>query len=420
MKRRSGIPAIAAAVLLLLAVPGQAADIGDFLTGGSGTPAQTADPTTTDNDVTDDLAGTVSNGEVLSQSLNVVTCTDSQTGINVARAMVPAGYSVDSQTIWCGACQSPDYPAEVFISTQSPDGGIMMTYESGLSFIQVLDAIVNGMQFALHQDGVINPDYLTMQLAYMNASQYCDYVSQNLMEGASGMTFVSEKPLTQEELDFLQQISQKAKENSDALLIPGNGMSTEYVETTYAQRTYRYTDSSGKAKLLVVSTGVQGITLKQAIFTPGAGEMTMRHLLWSIPARFCLMVDEDRYEEGMSVFESFAGNTTLSDQFKQAMKELSQQIVTTASNARAASLSEQSGYVQDTFSSTLSGQDDTYSAIDAWDDVIMERNDYTLSSGDSVKVDTSYDYVYELSDGNIYATNSALDEPADGTRLYAN
>jgi hypothetical protein len=132
------------------------------------------------------------------------------------------------------------------------------------------------------------------------------------------------------------------------------------------------------------------------------------------------MVDEDRYEEGMSVFESFAGNTTLSDQFKQAMKELSQQIVTTAINARAASLSEQSGYVQDTFSSTLSGQDDTYSAIDAWDDVIMERNDYTLSSGDSVKVDTSYDYVYELSDGNIYATNSALDEPADGTRLYAN
>jgi hypothetical protein len=102
------------------------------------------------------------------------------------------------------------------------------------------------------------------------------------------------------------------------------------------------------------------------------------------------------------------------------MKELSQQIVTTAINARAASLSEQSGYVQDTFSSTLSGQDDTYSAIDAWDDVIMERNDYTLSSGDSVKVDTSYDYVYELSDGNIYATNSALDEPADGTRLYAN
>lgn len=122
----------------------------------------------------------------------------------------------------------------------------------------------------------------------------------------------------------------------------------------------------------------------------------------------------------MLVFESFASNTTLSDQFKQAMKELSEGIVAMAISAQAGSLSEQAGYVQDTFSSTLSGQDDTYSAIEGWDDVIMKRNDYTLSSGDSVKVDTSYDYVYELSDGNIYATNSALDEPADGTRLYAN
>ena len=420
MRRRSGIPAISAAVLLLLTVPGQAANIGDFLTGGTGTPTQTADPASEETEVTGDLTDTAPNGQVLPQSLHVVTCTDSQTGIHVARAMVPEGYSVDSQTTWCGPCQSPDYPAEVFISTQSPDGGIMMTYESGLTFIQVLDTNVSGMQFALHQDWVINTDYLMMQLAYMNASQYCDYVSQNLMEGSEGMTFVSEKTLTQEEQELLQQISRKTKADLDALLIPGNGMTTDNVETTYAQRTYRYTDPSRKAKLLVVSTCVQGITLKQIISTPGVGDVTMSHLIWSIPSRFCLMVDEDRYEEGMSVFESFAGNTTLSDQFKQAMKELSQQIVTTAINARAASLSEQSGYVQDTFSSTLSGQDDTYSAIDAWDDVIMERNDYTLSSGDSVKVDTSYDYVYELSDGNIYATNSALDEPADGTRLYAN
>ena len=50
----------------------------------------------------------------------------------------------------------------------------------------------------------------------------------------------------------------------------------------------------------------------------------------------------------------------------------------------------------------------------------MERNDYTLSSGDRVKVDTSYDYVYELPDGGVYATNSALDEPSGSTRLYAN
>ena len=83
-------------------------------------------------------------------------------------------------------------------------------------------------------------------------------------------------------------------------------------------------------------------------------------------------------------------------------------------------MSQQAGYVQDTFSSELSGQEDTYTSTEAWDDAILDRNDYTLSSGDSVKVDTSYDYVYELSDGSVYATSSALDEPAGATRLYAN
>jgi hypothetical protein len=102
------------------------------------------------------------------------------------------------------------------------------------------------------------------------------------------------------------------------------------------------------------------------------------------------------------------------------MVDLSQTIMTTVANARATTISSQASYVQDTFSSELSGQDDTYSSMEAWDDAIMDRNDYTLSSGDSVKVDTSYDYVYELSDGSVYATNSALDEPADGTLLYAN
>ena len=99
-----------------------------------------------------------------------------------------------------------------------------MTYESGISFIQVLDAKINGMQFTTHQDWVLNPDFWMMQLTYMNAQQYCDYVSQNLMEGASGMTFVSEKELTQQELAQLQQVAQREKESSDSYLAPGGGI----------------------------------------------------------------------------------------------------------------------------------------------------------------------------------------------------
>ena len=106
------------------------------------------------------------------------------------------------------------------------------------------------------------------------------------------------------------------------------------------------------------------------------------------------------------------------------MKRLSDKITEIVLNARSGGgtggLETASDTVLDTFSSDLGSQDDSYSSVEAWDDVIMERNDYTLSSGDRVKVDTSYDYVYELPDGGVYATNSALDEPSGSTRLYAN
>ncbi len=410
---------IAIGMSILLAVPGHAANIGDFLTGGANSGTQETDVSGTAFPSPADSTGAAS-GDISSQSLNVVTCTDDGTGINVARAMVPEGYHVESQTVWCGVCQSPDYPAEVFISAHSSDGSIQMTYESGLMFIEVQNVSANGVSYEVHQDGVINTDFLIFQLSYMTAPQYCDYVSQNLMEGASGMTFVYEKPLTQEEQAMLEQASRNAQEESDALLVPGSGMYTDFVETTCAERTYRYMDSYGQSKLLLVRTAVQGVRLVQKINTYGVGDVTFTYILWTIPARFCLMVDEDKYQEGLSVFEAFADNTTLSDQFKQTMKELGSQIVSAAIQAKATSLSEQKDYVQSTFSSTLSGKDDTYSAIDGWDDVIMDRNDYTLSNGDRVKVDTSYDYVYEMPDGNIYMTDSAMDEPAGGTRLYAN
>ena len=46
---------------------------------------------------------------------------------------------------------------------------------------------------------------------------------------------------------------------------------------------------------------------------------------------------------------------------------------------------------------------DNYSAIDGWSDVIREENDYTLSNGSHIKLSTSFDHVYEDSDGSIYA-----------------
>ena len=203
-------------------------------------------------------------------------------------------------------------------------------------------------------------------------------------------------------------------------------MYVDYVESTAAQRTYSYTDSAtGKQKVLIVSAAVQGVRTVSDFSSYGMGNVNIVNVVWSVPARYCLMCDADRLEEGKAVFEAFCSNTTISDQFRQEMKKLSDQITQIVLSARtgggpSGGLELVTDTVQDSFSTDLRGQDDTYSTAEAWDDVIMERNDYTLSNGDSVKVDTSYDYVYELSDGNVYATNSALDEPAGGTLLSAN
>ena len=266
-----------------------------------------------------------------------------------------------------------------------------------------------------------------MMLTYMNAQQFCDYIAQNYVEGAANMTFVSEEPVSQEVQAVLDQCSQQLKDASNQFYASAgaNNMYVDLVETTVAERTYSYTDTAtGKQKYLIVSAAVQGSRTVSDFSSYGMGEVKMANVVWEVPARYCLMCDADRFEEGKAAFDSFCSNTTISDQFKQAMSDLSDRIMQIVLEARSGGgtggLEIASGTILDSFSSELSGQDDSYSSIEAWDDVIMDRNDYTLSNGDSVKVDTSYDYVYELSDGNVYATDSALDEPAGGTLLYAN
>ena len=418
-KQLRRMAAAAAVVSLMMTVSGQAGEIGDFLTGGNGN-TETA-MTGTAGDFSADTTSAAA------QSLNMVSCTDSQTGIDVARAVVPDNYSVTSETTWCGGCQSPSYPASVYVDAKSPDGSIEMTYESPLAFVHHLYSYANGLDLTSHQDYALDTDLVMMMLTYMNAQQFCDYIAQNYVEGAANMTFVSEEPVSQEVPAVLDQCSQQLKDASNQFYASAgaNNMYVDLVETTVAERTYSYTDTAtGKQKYLIVSAAVQGSRTVSDFSSYGMGEVKMANVVWEVPARYCLMCDADRFEEGKAVFDSFCSNTTISDQFKQAMSDLSDRIMQIVLEARSGGgtggLEIASGTILDSFSSELSGQDDSYSSIEAWDDVIMDRNDYTLSNGDSVKVDTSYDYVYELSDGNVYATDSALDEPAGGTLLYAN
>jgi hypothetical protein len=94
MKRQGmRMAVIAAAAALMMTVPGNASDLSDFLTGGNA--GQTTAPAgETGNTPLD--TGSSPARSAAAQALSFVPCTDSQTGINVARAVVPQGYNVTS------------------------------------------------------------------------------------------------------------------------------------------------------------------------------------------------------------------------------------------------------------------------------------------------------------------------------------
>ena len=75
------------------------------------------------------------------------------------------------------------------------------------------------------------------------------------------------------------------------------------------------------------------------------------------------------------------------------------------------------GTIDSGIESSTIGSGDTYSAIDGWDDVIKDQNDYTTGSGEHIKVPTYFDHVAEDDSGNIYVGNSWDDIPSGTTDL---
>ena len=112
---------------------------------------------------------------------------------------------------------------------------------------------------------------------------------------------------------------------------------------------------------------------------------------------------------GLSAFEAFMENTTISDQFYRANQKLADELRNIVVQSRG-------GYI-DTILKNYTSEDDTYDE-ERFTDYIFDQNDYTLSDGTHVKIPTSYDYVYEGDNNVVYFSDSAFPEP--GTQLSPN
>ena len=346
----------------------------------------------------------------------ITDITDSDTGLKIARGYAPSDYQVDGQAIWCGTWQSIGAPAQVYLTARSPDENTVLGYYSLVCYEHILEYSQNGYSLIEHQDGAFDSQSMTPMLSFMTADSYCDYLAQTILPGQQ-LEFCLQEENSNETQSMMDDKANELYQQTVQLL-QGTGYQTDGAYAGVAVREYRVTLNGFPFKL-IVSVAVDGTQMSfSGEFAYNMGAVNQSFIAWESPCSYFMLTPENEYEEKKDVYEQFVMNTTVSDQFNQALINLRNQF-TQAGIQGYSNMSSLTGDCQSSMSSSM-GYEDTYTTTDQFSDYIFDQNDYTLSNGDHVKVPDSYDYVYEGDDGNVYVSDSSFDQPGGSTQLYPN
>lgn len=350
------------------------------------------------------------------QEYKTTDITDPATGLKVARAYAPVGYIIDGQTIWNGKWQSLTAPAQVYLTAMSQDGNTVMGYYSPVCYEQILEYSQNGYSLMEHQDGAFDSQTLIPMLTFMTADTYCDYMAQTILPGQQ-LEFCSQEEITREVQNLMDTRADELYQQSCQLL-QGTGYNVDGAYVGAAQREYRVFLNGYPFKFIIssVTEGTQLSYSEEFAYNMGTVNQTM--IAWDSPGCYFMLTPEEECETNKDIFNQFGSNTTVSDQFIQALANVRNQI-TQSGSQNYSSMSDITGECQSSMSSSM-GSEDTYTTTDQFSDYIFDQNDYTLSNGDHVKVPSSYDYVYEGTDGNVYVSDSGFDQPGGSTQLDPN
>lgn len=375
-------------------------------------------PSVTDGTNTQSSQATPNKGE--QRVYKCTEITDPSTGLKVARGYAPSDYTVSGETIWCGQWQSLNYAAQVYLTAMSPDQNTIMGYYSPVGYEQILEYSQDGTDYSWHQDGSFDSTTMMPMLQFMTADTYCDYMAKAILPGQQ-LQIAGQDEISQEEQAILDQKANTNYQETCQMLSQLNIGITYNVDGAYcgvAKRTYSVSLNGYPFKLYVMSL-VEATQLTQTgEFAYVGGSFKSSCIAWNSPATFFMLTPEEEYEANKEIYEQFVTNTTVSDQFIDALGKVQYQLTQERLQQSGGSMSAITGDCQSSMSSSM-GSDSSYMA-DQFSDYILGQNDYTLSNGDHVKVSNSYDYVYEGTDGNVYVSGSSFDQPAGSTQLYPN
>ena len=341
----------------------------------------------------------------------VVTPVDAQ-DMRLGQCMAPVGYSVSPVLAVCGSDTAPrsvTNPLGLIVIATSPDGRIIMSYESSNTYIEIISSTVGGYVFRTHQDGVFDTETMTPMARYMSPSEYALSYLNGMFPGVT-MTYLSSLDMSQ----YDAALRQKAQNEYDAMQAQHPelvGLSVDGV-AVLAESPVFSCNMNGEDYVIIVKTVLEA-TQTTATLQMLQGVLTETEIVWSPRCTYVLACPQTEPAEILYAFDAFTENTATSDQFNAANQRLADELRQIIVDGR---MSTGSSYSYQVLSSSTSS-DDTYND-ERYTDYIFDQNDYTLSDGTHVKVSTAYDYVYEGDNGVVYFSDSAFPEP--GTRLTPN
>lgn len=323
----------------------------------------------------------------------------------VGRTMIPEGWSVNVTDLFIGT-ESVTCPNAVLLRASDSAGECELVFLSRREYEQQLLSAM-GYQVPSTDDSY-DAGSLMHMLDYREAGDACDLMA-SVMYG-DGLSFVREIPLTDEE----EEITTRARDAYDTetrnavaqsgLLAPGQGV--EWTDVTLAKRTY--SDGNDLVTVYAASSGFR-------FAMEGYGFET-ETVFWAMPAVFMLRTPADVHDGYSEAFDVFCAATAVSSEYEQFRTLNSERLVSELIAARNSGTSyTPSGDFSDSGETTID-TGDTYTAMDGWDDVILDRTDYTTGDGSHIKVPTAFDHVFEGDNGTIYVGNSA-DGPVGSVEL---
>lgn len=328
-------------------------------------------------------------------------------GTAVGRVVVPDGWSVTVQDLSIGS-ESMTWPNAIFVTVSSPDGSCTLSYISVREFYQFCNNILGTMAYS--EDDGFDYKKLAHTLNYRDASACCDLMCAVLYGADKNATVVKEYQFSAENEAAIEQFRQKYIESvvaSDKNAKSAGLSVGELIGADFTAAKRKYQNADGEIIMLASSLGTTTQMQNMGLI--------YQTTVWKMPFVFGIRTNSvDEYEE---LFDIFCNVTSASKEYYAMCSATGSRLLAEYAEAMAGTgeitIGENGGYSDIEADTIESGN--SYSAIEGWDDVIKEQNDYTTGTGDHVKVDIGFDHVFEFDDGSILATNTY---PEGGTELF--